>query len=225
MAVRQSIIQAFNAEVQNAGAKLLGEDAVTLTVTSDTAINALVRAGTPARVSLTSTAISSPMILASCSCPRAKKNIFCKHIWAVLQKTDLKHPDFLDAKTDISMKEMAPAKESPQKVIQDEFKKLQAERLKARNKEKRLELKAQKKGLPPKSKNTRLSVSYPPEVQVALDYFKKNGFEIETPLISAQIQEARRQLSRIFHPDKGGSHEEVLELNRHYDLLVSYSAR
>ncbi|NUN06986.1 MAG: SWIM zinc finger family protein [Bdellovibrio sp.] len=225
MAVRQSIIQAFKAEVQNAGAKLIAEDAVILTVTSDTAINALVRAGTPARVSLTSTAISSPMILASCSCTRAKKNILCKHIWAVLQKTDLKHPDFLDAKADISIKETAPAKESPQKAKEDEFKKLQAERLKARNKEKRLELKAQKKGLPPKSKNTRLSVSYPPEVHVALDYFKKNGFEIETPLNSAQIQEARRQLSRIFHPDKGGSHEEVLELNQHYDLLVSYSAR
>lgn len=223
MAVRQSIQQAFKAEVQNAGGELVDEGVVILTVTSDTAINALVRAGTPARVSLTSTSISSSMILAACSCTRAKKSILCKHIWAVVQLTDAKHPDFLDSKIDITMKEVAPAAESPHKAKQDAFKKQQAERLKARNKEKRLELKAQKKGLPPKSKNTKLSVSYPNEVHTSLAYFKMNGFEIETPLVAAQIQEARRLLSRIFHPDKGGSHTEVLELNQHYDILLSYA--
>jgi hypothetical protein len=36
------------------------------------------------------------------------------------------------------------------------------------------------------------------------------------------ISRARKKLSRIFHPDTNGTHEEIVELNKNTDLLLKF---
>jgi hypothetical protein len=36
------------------------------------------------------------------------------------------------------------------------------------------------------------------------------------------LAEAKRKLSRIFHPDKGGTHEESVELNQNCEILLRF---
>ncbi len=42
---------------------------------------------------------------------------------------------------------------------------------------------------------------------------------------SAIVAEAKKKLSRIFHPDKGGTHEEMAELNHQCELVLQYLHR
>ena len=36
------------------------------------------------------------------------------------------------------------------------------------------------------------------------------------------LKTAKKQLSRVFHPDKGGSHEEMVTLNANFDVLMEF---
>jgi hypothetical protein len=230
MSQRETWNTFFKPEVQKTGDDLVKENAVILTVTSDTAINALVRGGGNPKVSLTSKSIADKFIMATCSCSRAEKGILCKHIWAVMEMTEKKHPDFLDSKTEIEIKDTestapsaAQEKKNAYKEKQAAFKKSQSDKIKARNKEIRLAKKEAKKSGSAKPVSSKLSVIYPDEVTAALKFFSVNGFDLETPLVAAEIKEARKSLSRVFHPDKGGTHAESLELNKHYDTLMEYA--
>jgi hypothetical protein len=95
---------------------------------------------------------------------------------------------------------------------QEEYKAQQKQKIKERNKDKRLREKAEERG--PR-------FSYPAPVQESLDYFSANGFPLDD-LDMAALLNARKLLSRVFHPDKGGTHEEVLELNAHFEVVESY---
>ncbi|KYG65740.1 hypothetical protein AZI86_01300 [Bdellovibrio bacteriovorus] len=220
MKSREHWQQFFKPETQTSGDQLVTEKNVVLTVTSDTAINGFVRGGGNAKVSFVSSSIAAEKFTATCSCSRAAKGVFCKHIWAVLMATEEKHPDFLDSK---SVVEMGPAPAKPTtsafKEKQNEFKKLQAERLRIRHKE----MRQAKKSLKTKeAKPSKFKVSYPADVQEALDFFNSNGFSFEAHMDEEGLKEARKVLSRIFHPDKGGTHEESLLLNQYYDTLLEY---
>jgi hypothetical protein len=37
--------------------------------------------------------------------------------------------------------------------------------------------------------------------------------------------EAKKKLSRVFHPDKGGTTEEMVELNRNCELVLDFLRR
>jgi uncharacterized Zn finger protein len=63
---------------------------------------------------------------------------------------------------------------------------------------------------------------YPSDVEQARQYFQANGFEMKQPFELSEIVDAKKQLSRVFHPDKGGSHDEILELNRNFQILSDY---
>lgn len=239
METREHWQQYFKPETQKAGDDLVAEKCVVLTVTSDTAINGFVRGGGNSKVSFVSSSIGSEKFAASCSCTRAGKGVFCKHIWAVLIATAEKHPDFLDSKSAIEMRlakaESSTAKgpaptsasastyQEKQKEKQAEFKKAQADRLKARNKDLRLA----KKALKNKSEkgSSKFTVSYPEDVQEALAFFNTNGFSFASEMSEEGLKDARKILSRVFHPDKGGTHEESLLLNQHFDILMEYLKR
>lgn len=64
--------------------------------------------------------------------------------------------------------------------------------------------------------------AYPKLVEKARQYFQSNGYEMKQPLELNELIEARKHLSRVFHPDKGGSHEEILELNRNFQIISDY---
>jgi hypothetical protein len=69
-----------------------------------------------------------------------------------------------------------------------------------------------------------LRFTYPAPVQESLDYFSANGFPLDDLNMTALLN-ARKLLSRVFHPDKGGTHDEILELNSHFNVLESYLER
>jgi hypothetical protein len=244
----------FKAEVRSAGSALLKKDAVHLQRGSDTEVNAYVRAGTPAKVAFRSNSISSKDFFVDCSCAAAKKGQFCKHIWATLLLVEKKSPDFLDAKETIE-KASAPGTTAPENPIRDgdkraspktpfpatrpvtqaqlDYKKKQADYRKQAYQTQKERMKERKSQLGSAAKRDRhdegspskLSVSLPAEVQAAVQYFDSNGFPMQPPFEEATINQAKRTLSRVFHPDRGGSHEEVVELLKHAEVLLEYSKR
>ncbi len=205
----------FKPEYRKAGEDDFRKDLVHLSIAADTQVQAFIKAGSGVRVHLSSKAISSSQIVARCSCPTFGKGVMCKHIWATILATEDKHPDFLESKTDISAIEIEEKPEVAQrKAKQAEFKKAQSDRLKERNKQQRLEKKKEKRA------SSKLAVSYPPEVQAALDYFDENGFPLKDDLTEQSIHFAKKKLARVFHPDIGGSHDEITTLNHHSEVLL-----
>lgn len=211
----QSIQEYFKPEVRKNGEDYFRKDLVHLSVAGDTQVQAFVKAGSGARVQLSAKAISSPEFAARCSCPPFAKGALCKHIWATLLAVEKKHPDFLDSKTDIVAAEVVESPEAQaRKSKQAEFKKAQSEKLKERNKKQRLEKKRLKKAA------KEPQPSFPPEVQAALDYFEENGFSLKDDLSEESIRLAKKKLARVFHPDFGGGHDEIIVLNRHSETLM-----
>lgn len=211
----QKISEYFKAEYIKTGEEYFRKDLVYLSLAADTQAQALVKAGTGARVHLSSTSISSTELSARCTCPTFAKEILCKHIWATLLAVQKKHPDFLDSKKSISAAEIIDSPETlKRKAQQADFKKAQAARLKERNQKLRFEKKKQKRA------SQQVEPAYSPAVQAALDYFDQNGFPLKDDLSLESIQNAKKKLARIFHPDLGGSHEEIVILNRHSDTLI-----
>ena len=73
-----------------------------------------------------------------------------------------------------------------------------------------------------KAKNNQAEVELPNAVKSALAYFNLNGFVLEESLDEDSINLARKKLSRVFHPDVGGTHAEILELNNNFDILFAF---
>lgn len=207
----------FKPEIRKSGEDLAADESVVLSSVSDTAVRAMGRGINPVRVNLASASISDPAFTAECTCTSAQKGALCKHIWATIVLAVRKHADFLDAKTTVRVG--AAAGPSPQaekrasmKEKQSAYRKEQYQKQKARVKE----MKGCKTARPSKFAPAAMD----PEVQEALTYFEQNGFTFEVPVDEDALSDARKQLARIFHPDKGGTHEESVELNRYYDVLA-----
>lgn len=207
----------FKPDVLQKGQDLFDAETLFLTAASDTTIQSLIKGSPPARVTLATEDIASPTFSADCNCTQAAKGLLCKHIWATILQTEKKYPDFLESKKDLEQKEKADAPESPYKIKQAEYKKQQSEKMKARAKEQRQAKKNLKRPPPAAAKP-----DYPEDVVEAIDYFTQNGFELGTPLDLDLLKEARKKLSRIFHPDRGGSHDEATTLNNYYETLTDF---
>ncbi len=212
----------FKAEIKTSGSKLFAQDKITISSGSDTGIHAFVKVSPPFKVQLAAADIASASFTATCSCPGAKKGRLCKHIWATLLMTEVKYPDFLSAKRVIEMAQAGPtASANPQSSFKEAanlraslYRKVQYQKQKLKVKEKK------------KSGSRRESVvqvaTYPPEMEAALAFFSENGFPLLPLPSETALGEAKRRLSRVFHPDRGGTHAEIVELNRNSELVLRY---
>ena len=72
--------------------------------------------------------------------------------------------------------------------------------------------------------NTKLNAAstYPEDVEAALTYFSENGFELSQPLQVEALDAVRKTLARVFHPDKGGTHAEIIMLNENHAVIANY---
>ncbi len=202
---------------------------------SDTEVQAYIRGTTPFKITLKSPSVGSNLISADCTCPAAKKGNLCKHIWATLLKTESDYPDFLDGKKEIEKavshvnKNSSPNTKSSYSTVdkikqpsssvtlmaarQAEYRKIQYQKQKLRAQE----FKKNKKT------NKTEAVAEPPRlVRQALYFFADNGFNLELPLDAQSVAAAKKKLSRVFHPDAGGTHDEILRLNANSEILIAY---
>ena len=226
----------FKSEVKSSGSRLFVQEKVSISNGSDTAVHAYVRTSPPSKVDLTAPDISSETIIAMCSCPAAKKDRLCKHIWATLLGAELKYPDFLSSKRGIELAESkaSSAEETPEsqtpfkasaQLRAGEYRKAQYQKQKIRVKELK-ELKRKSSGSPAGRRELSLNRNtFSPEIDGALNYFSENGFPMAEGPSEAILGEAKRKLSRVFHPDKGGNHEEIVELNKNWELLMEFLQR
>ena len=219
----------FKPEVRSSGRSLFVQGKVSVNQPSDTEIVAYVRVSPPLKVILKSNSVSSDKVIADCNCPAGKKGLFCKHIWATLLATAEKNSDFFDSKTEIERNEArsqtplaikpteaTQARDSAQaafKEKQDLYRKIQYQKQKLRQKEFK------------NKKNQFQEIEYPREVDRALTFFTQNGIELRTMLTKESVSTAKKSLARVFHPDFGGSNDEIQELNKHAEILENYLKR
>lgn len=219
----------FKPEVRSSGRALFKQGKATIVQPSDTEIIVYIRVSSACKVSLKTKSVASDKVTVDCNCPAGKKNQFCKHIWAALLATAEKNPDFFEAKTEIEKQEssfkkaentkpeLSKAREATQAAFKDKqatYRKEQYQKQKQRLKN----YKELKKGLTKKTE-------YPSEVEKALNFFSQNGIELRESLNKEMIGSAKKKLARIFHPDRGGSHDEILDLNKFSDVLIGFAAR
>ncbi len=213
MDVESDLSPFFGSQERSKGSELLRKDMVVISSASDTHVRAFVKGSSAAKVSLTADEVDAPVFSSNCSCPQSRKGSLCRHVWAVLLKLQDKEADFLNGKAEIAEPgAQISAAEVARVAKQQEYK----EQQRLKNKERNKQIKQQKK-----NSERGPALTYPAPVQDSLDYFSANGFtftELELPA----LQNARKLLARVFHPDKGGTHEEVLELNAHYETLEDY---
>lgn len=198
----------FKPETRSSGAKLVAQEKVSLAGGSDTAVDAYVRVSPPVKVRLSTANITSETIAAECSCSASQKGQYCKHIWAVLLCAEVKYPDFFIGKRYLEKTTIfIDPEEASAKLRASEYRKAEYQRQKLRAKER---------------KKPKEAKTYPQDVESAIAYFTLNGFPMADDLSEAALGEAKRKLSRVFHPDKGGSHDEVVELNKYCEVIVRY---
>ena len=230
----------FKPEVRSSGRKYYAAGNISVSQPSDTEIQAYIRGSSSFKVNFKSASMESNLITVDCTCPSSKKGHLCKHIWATLLTVADKRPDFFEGKQEIEKKSFSteenlnsskskfskssekiqprPLSESQAqskiafKAKQDEYRKQQYQKQKQR-------LKDQKQA---KKKTVTQNKVIPKIVETALSYFSDNGFPMENPPKLETIQLAKKKLSRIFHPDIGGTHSEILELNKNTEVLLEH---
>lgn len=219
----------FKPEVRSSGRTLFSQGKTSVAQPSDTEVIVFIRVSSPLKVVLKSKSVSSNTLTVDCNCPAGKKGLLCKHIWAGLLATEQKNPDFFDSKTEIQKAEavakssatekskptaQSQAREAAQEAYKEKqtlYRKIQYQKQKLRQKQYKLK------------KEQTEEVSFPREVEKALKYFSQNGFELRDSLSLENVGTAKKKLARIFHPDLGGSHEEIQELNKYSDVLTNYT--
>ncbi len=230
----------FKPEVRSSGRSLFTQGKVSIQQPSDTEIVAFIRISSPLKVSLKTKSIDSHTVYADCNCPAGKKDLFCKHIWAALLATEEKNSDFFEDKTEIekmesnlktttfkpqptaqskAYEEKQAAFKEKQAVYKEQQKEKQSLHRKIQYQKQKLrmnEFKNKKKGM------TQIVEEFPRDVEQALNFFSQNGFELRDSMNKEIISSAKKKLARIFHPDLGGSHDEILELNKYTDILMSF---
>jgi hypothetical protein len=217
----------FKPEVRNAGRALVVKGLVALMRPSDTEQQAYIRSSSPLKVQFKTPSIDSPLLTAICTCPKAKKEQLCKHMWATLILIEEKNPDFFTAKTDLQagvidsvttqaadkISQKQTESQAAYKIKQAEYRKQQYHLQKQRS---------QKFKSAQKAKGEAVTI-FPREVESALQYFSQNGFSLQDSLNAEAIGMARKKLARVFHPDHGGSHDEIVELNQFTEILMRFS--
>lgn len=210
----KSLEHFFKPEVRNRGEVYYDEDSVYLLQATDTDIAGVIKATPPVRVKLTSQSVSDATFTVDCSCTSSQKGQLCKHIWGTILTAALDYPDFFESKTDLIKADAA-------KLTKPKHEELKAKQS-AYRKEQYRKLKSEKKA---KKASSSHRPAYNDEAEAAIKYFSENGFELERPINIEVLQSAKKLLSRVFHPDKGGSHAEALQLNKHFDVLLSVIRR
>lgn len=214
MPIHENLTNYFKAEIRRRGESDYAKELGHISNGSDTQIQGFVRSTPPLRVTLTTRSINDQEIAASCSCRTGAKGSTCKHLWTILKATEAKYPDFLDVKKTLTIiSAQNPFKEAaPFKAKQAEYKKQQYEKQKQWLKNKKL------KAGPPRER-------LPDAIESALEFFSQNGFPLENRRDEEALKVAMKTLARIFHPDKGGTHEEAIVLNTHYSTLSRFFAK
>jgi uncharacterized Zn finger protein len=223
MSLDEILSENFSSEERHRGNDLFAKDLVVISSGSDTQVRAYIK---NVRVSLTAETVGDELFLTSCTCPVAAKGRPCRHIWAVLLKLNSKSHDFLEGKQRVevgggsvaSVSDSAANAGAAAKQKQADYRKQQYEKQKTRAKETR-----QKKRQLQNPEAEQASI-YPAPVQAALAYFVKNGF-LDNPKALGDLSEvlaAKKSLAQVFHPDKGGSHDEIIELNRQFTIIHDY---
>ena len=206
MSIEPSLTECFRPEERKRGEDLFYKDVVFVSSAADTSVRALIKASGAPRVSLATDDVTSPTFSAECSCPPFKKGVLCKHIWATLLQLESRDADFLTGKLEAEavVKEAAPKPADRQKERYQQ------------QKERAKEMRREQKAAP------KIRAAYPEPVDEALGFFKVNGFDLAADLDLDHVLEAKRTLSRVFHPDKGGTHDEAIVLNQNYEILRDY---
>ena len=214
MSVEQTFQKFFKPEARRNGADYFNQNAVILSNKSDTHVQSYIKGVATGRVTFSSTSIESDTFNADCSCPVSSKGQLCKHMWATLLSAEANHPDFLISKIKIEKVSKVNPKQDLYKAKQAEYQKLQYQKQKLRAKKMKLEKENKKlqEGAP----------KLPNHAESALLFFAENGFPIDRPIRKEALNNARKKLARVFHPDVGGSHEETVILNKNYDILISF---
>ena len=216
----------FKSEVRSAGQAFVNKGQVALMRPTDTELLAYVRASTSLKVQLKSPSIESPLLTAFCNCPQGKKANLCKHIWATMVVVEEKNPDFFSGKTELTTAGAASAPEAQRpRLSQTQIDSQAAYKLKQadyRKQQYQLQKERAQKFKKAKTSKKPMTPVFPSHVVEALRYFSENGFAFDDSLNSEAVGLARKKLARIFHPDLGGSHDEILQLNRFTDVLIKF---
>jgi len=201
------------------GEKFFAEGAVVLRTTRDTQVIAFVRSGQGVQVQLKSDSVTSPDIEAKCSCAQHRRGQLCAHVWAVVFALDQTQATFLNAKCSVVLpqkpesstkKSFLPGPTAARKAAAAAYRKEIYQKRKLAQKEKT------------SSRKKRVFLQRPeldPEILAAFAYFSQNGFVLTQPLDRQELHAAWKSLARVFHPDKGGTHDEALSLSTHYRTL------
>ncbi len=218
MSVEKIFEHFFKSEAKRNGSVYFADNVVVLSNKSDTYIQGYIKGVTAGRVSLSSASIESSTFLADCTCATANKGQLCKHIWAVLLSTEVNYPDFLCSKNNIEKAiKAANTKQDAYKEKQADYRKLQYQKQKLNARKMKLEKS--------KQKFQEDAPRLPDNVENALSFFRENGFVIEKPIQKEALNNARKKLARVFHPDLGGSHQETVILNENYDIIFNFINR
>lgn len=221
MTLNSNLSQYFKAETQTAGIKLFKQEKVRIVTHSDIQVQCQIQAFSSVKVLLKSEHIESSIIKASCTCKDGLKMKFCVHIWASLLFLEKINSDFLANKFSLELLEQI-SKQSPAKIQKNQAaNELVKEKARAFRKEQYQKQKMLKKSQK-NSEDQSSQIIHPIDIQAALKYFESNGFPMIDGPSEDILTKAKKQLSRIFHPDKGGTHAETIELNQNYDLLLSF---
>jgi hypothetical protein len=217
----------FKFEARKKGETLARNGKVSNPQASDTQIQLFVRESSGSKVTLKTDSVEDPSLLGECGCTQARKGQLCRHIWAALVTINEKVPDFLEFKTNVSLspnfKDTSASftkRELTEKQIETQaaYKQKQSEYRKEQYQKQKQILKEKKKS----KLNQPPTSIYPENVNLALSYFSENGFDLSESINKESISSAKKQLARVFHPDKGGSPAEILELNRFAEILEKY---
>ncbi len=233
----------FKPETRHSGETLYSKGQVTATRPADNEVQAYIRGTTTYKINFVAESISSEIITAKCSCALSQKGQLCKHIWAGLLKTEDSNSDFLDGKKHIEKQSLGPSNSQHQETLaknstiskstftakplsetqlaananfkekQKDYRKLQYQKQKLFQKQKKS---AEKKNILESPDQPLI------EVTQALSFFSANGFPLSVPGDLSVLNLAKKKLSRVFHPDAGGTHDEILELNKNFDVLINY---
>lgn len=213
----------FKPETRNSGLALFKKDKVSLAYTGDTEVQAFVKSTSVIKVIFKVESVASTTIQVHCNCAQSSKGQFCKHIWATLLVINQKKPDFLDSKYTLEKTtqiigiktEIQQLKKENYKLKQADYRKEQYQKQKDYQKQKAKDFKKSRA-------QTTDDNSYPPTIESALKYFLENGFTLRESPNEESINTAKKKLSRVFHPDLGGSHDEILELNKQAEVLLKF---
>lgn len=223
MSLSRELQSFFKSEIRNRGEAEFSKGLVRISLASDNHLQAYV--DRKSKVTLSSTDISSPILRANCNCSTAKKAQFCRHIWAVLLAAEAQSLDILTEKISLHITEAGVSpKNLTLKEKQKEYRREQYQKAKDRNKDRRENLKVLKQEQRRKQsdRDSIQEIEHPQQIKAALRYFANNGFVLHKDLNEPALRQAWIKLSRIFHPDRGGTHDEAVVLNENFQTLRRY---